>query len=83
MNEEKMANTRVVLTGTIPGGAGGPSQNGGSIPIATTATPRSHCRRIGGARIPGANDFNGGSYYPDERTTRGSGFGEFYRERRY
>jgi L,D-transpeptidase-like protein len=82
VREEKMANTRVVLTGTIPGGPGEPVAKRGVDPYgddvyAVEALP-SHWR----GRDPRGNDFVG-SYYPYERTTRGSGFNEFIRERRY
>jgi hypothetical protein len=82
VREEKMANTRVVLTGTIPGGPGDRVAKRGVDPygddgFAVEPLP-SHWR----ARDPRGNDFVG-SYYPYERSTRGSGFGEFFRERRY
>jgi hypothetical protein len=83
VREEKMANTRVVLTGTIPGGPGEPVAKRGIDPygddgFAAEPLP-SHWR----GRDARANGFNGWSYYPYERSTRGSGFGEVLRERRY
>ena len=82
VREEKMANTRVVLTGTIPGGPGAPVAKRGVDPYSddSYAEPLPPQWR---ARAPQSNDFNGGAYYPYERTTRGSGFGEVFRERRY
>jgi len=86
VREEKMANTRVVLTGTIPGGPGEPVAKrgvdpyGDDVDVYVTAEPLpSHWR----GRDPRGNGFNGWSYYPSERSTRGSGFGEIFRERRY
>ena len=83
VREEKMANTRVVLTGTIPGGPGESVAKRGVDPygddgLVVEPLP-SHWR----AREPRGNGFNGWSYYPYERSTRGSGFGEVFRERRY
>ena len=83
VREEKMANTRVVLTGTIPGGPGERVAKRGVDPygddgFAAEPLP-SHWR----GRDPRANGPNGWTYYPYERSTRGSGFGEVFRERRY
>jgi hypothetical protein len=83
VREEKMANTRVVLTGAIPGGPGQPVAKRGVDPygddVYVTSEPLpSHWR----ARDPRGNEFPGFSYLP-ERSTRGSGFGEVLRERRY
>jgi hypothetical protein len=83
VREEKMANTRVVLTGTIPGGPGEAVARRGVDPYsddsyAVEPLP-SHWR----SRDPRGNGFNGWTYYPAERSTRGSGFGEVFRERRY
>ncbi len=83
VREEKMANTRVVLTGTIPGGPGEPVAKRGVDPygddgyVSSEPLP-SHWR----VRDPRGNEFPGFSYLP-ERSTRGSGFGEVFRERRY
>jgi hypothetical protein len=83
VRQEKMANTRVVLTGTIPGGPGQAVAKRGVDPygddgFAVEPLP-SHWR----GRDPQGYGVNAGTYYPYERTTRGSGFGEFFRERRY
>ena len=84
VREEKMANTRVVLTGTIPGGPGEPVAKRGVDPYGddgyVTYEPLpSHWR----GRDPRGSRYHDWSYYPYERSTRGSGFGEVFRERRY
>jgi hypothetical protein len=83
VREEKMANTRVVLTGTIPGGPGQAAAKREVDPYGddgyAVEPPPSHWR----GRDPRNNGFNGWSYYPYERSTRGSGYGETFRERRY
>jgi len=86
VKEEKMANTRVVLTGTIPGAAGVPVAKRGLDPYSDdsyAAEPQPSQWRGRNARGNGYNGYNEWSYYPYERSTRGSGFGEVYRDRRY
>jgi hypothetical protein len=83
VREEKMANTRVVLTGTIPGGPGEAVARRGVDPYsddgyATYEPLPSHWRNR-----DQRNGFNGWSYYPYEPGPRTNGFGTVFRERRY
>ena len=82
VKEEKMANTRVVLTGAIPGGPGQPVAKRGLDPYSDDVYGNEPLPSHWRGRDPRGNDFVG-SYYPYERSTRGSGFGEVFRERRY
>jgi hypothetical protein len=83
VREEKMANTRVVLTGTIPGGPGQAAAKREVDPYGDDGYAEPLPSRSRG-RDPRGNGFNGWSYYyPYERSTRGSGYGETFRERRY
>ena len=83
VREEKMANTRVVLTGTIPGGPGQPAAKRQVDPYGDDGYVVEPLPSRWRDRDPRGNGFNGWSYYPYERSTRGSGYGEIFRERRY
>ena len=83
VREEKMANTRVVLTGTIPGGPGQAAAKREVDPYSDDAYANEPLPSQWRGRDARGNSVNGWSYYPYERSTRGSGYGETFRERRY
>ena len=79
VREEKMANTRVVLTGTIPGGPGQTAAKRAVDPYGDDDYEVEPAPSQWRGRDARGNAVNRWSYYPYERSTRGSGYGETYR----
>jgi hypothetical protein len=81
---EKMANTRVVLTGTIPGGPGEPApKQRGVDPYSDDGYVSELPRNWRAAREPYGREVGGWVYYPYAPAPARRGFFEVFRERRY